>query len=75
MRAIANLAAIAIEKARALEEASHAESARQSEVLKSALLDSLAHDINTPLTSIKAAATSLLATSAAAERELLTHYR
>ena len=72
LRAIANLAAIALEKARALDEASRAESARQSEALKSALLDSLAHDINTPLTSIKAAATSLLTTAAPPERELLT---
>ncbi len=73
LRAIANLVAISIEKARALEEASHAEAARQSEVLKSALLDSLAHDIKTPLTSIKAAVTSLLGSSrAGADRELLT---
>jgi two-component system sensor histidine kinase KdpD len=72
LRAIANLAAIGLEKARALEEASHAESARQSEALKSALLDSLAHDINTPLTSIKAAATSLLAKPSEPNRELLT---
>jgi two-component system sensor histidine kinase KdpD len=64
--------AITIEKARALEDASHAEAARQSEALKSALLDSLAHDIKTPLTSIKAAVTSLLGDSADAERELLT---
>jgi two-component system, OmpR family, sensor histidine kinase KdpD len=66
-----NLLALAIEKARALEEASHAEAARQSEVFKSALLDSLAHDIRTPLTSIKAAVTSLLG-SAAGDHELLT---
>jgi two-component system sensor histidine kinase KdpD len=72
VRAIANLLAISIEKARALEDASHAEAARQSEVLKSALLDSLAHDINTPLTSIKAAVTSLLSGAAAPSHELLT---
>ena len=60
LRAIMHLMAITIEKARALEDASYAEAARQSEVLKSALLDSLAHDIKTPLTSIKAAVTSLL---------------
>jgi two-component system sensor histidine kinase KdpD len=70
VRAIMHLMAITIEKARALEDAGHAEAARQSEVLKSALLDSLAHDIKTPLTSIKAAVTSLLASSA--ESELLT---
>jgi two-component system sensor histidine kinase KdpD len=72
IRAIVNLAAITIEKARALEDASHAEAARQSEALKSALLDSLAHDIKTPLTSIKAAVTALLGSNAAPDRELLT---
>ncbi len=72
VRAIVNLVAITIEKARALEDASHAEAARQSEVLKSALLDSLAHDIKTPLTSIKAAVTSLLGSAPRTERELLT---
>jgi two-component system sensor histidine kinase KdpD len=72
VRAIVNLVAITVEKARALEDAGHAEAARQSEVLKSAMLDSLAHDIKTPLTSIKAAVTSLLSTTADADRELLT---
>jgi two-component system, OmpR family, sensor histidine kinase KdpD len=71
-RAIVNLAALAIEKARALEEASHAEAARQSEMLKAALLDSLAHDIKTPLTSIKAAVTSMLGQPSGSDRELLT---
>lgn len=70
--AVANLLAISIEKARALEDASHAEAARQSEVLKSALLDSLAHDIKTPLTSIKAAVTSLLSAPGNCNGELLT---
>jgi len=72
IKAIVYLVAITIEKARALEDASHAEAARQSEVLKSALLDALAHDIKTPLTSIKAAVTSLLTNSPGGERELLT---
>ncbi|MGO9260209.1 MAG: ATP-binding protein [Bryobacteraceae bacterium] len=70
VRAMANLVALAIERARALEDASHAEAARQSEVLKSALLDSLAHDIKTPLTSIKAAVGNLLGGNT--QRELLT---
>ena len=70
--AIVNLIAITVEKARALEDASHAEAARQSEALKSALLDSLAHDIKTPLTSIKAAVTSLLGSAASGDHELLT---
>ena len=72
LRAIVNLVAITIEKARAMEDASQAEAARQSEVLKSALLDSLAHDIKTPLTSIKAAVTSLLDNRAGEDLELLT---
>src|SRR5450432_872108 len=72
LRAIVNLIAITIEKARALEDASQAEAARQSEVLKSALLDSLAHDIKTPLTSIKAAVTSLLGNPTGSDHELLT---
>jgi two-component system sensor histidine kinase KdpD len=72
IRAIVNLIAITIEKARALEDAGQAEAAHQSEVLKSALLDSLAHDIKTPLTSIKAAVTSLLGNPAGSDHELLT---
>jgi two-component system sensor histidine kinase KdpD len=73
LNAVAYLVAIGIERARTLEEASRAEAARQSEVLKSALLDALAHDFKTPLTSIKAAATSLLGQPHAdADRELMT---
>lgn len=71
LRAIGNLAAIAIERARAFDEASRSETARQAEALKTALLDSLAHDIKTPLTSIKAAVTSLLGRAEASQRELL----
>jgi K+-sensing histidine kinase KdpD len=42
------------------ERASHAEALRQSEKLKSALLDAVTHDLRTPLTSIKASITTLL---------------
>ena len=73
LNAVAYLVAIGVERARTLEEASRAEAARQSEVLKSALLDALAHDFRTPLTSIKAAVTSLLGQPRPdAERELMT---
>jgi two-component system sensor histidine kinase KdpD len=44
----------------AFERASHAEALRQSERLKSALLDAVSHDLRTPLTSIKASVTTLL---------------
>jgi two-component system sensor histidine kinase KdpD len=58
--AIGSLAAIAIERASAVEKLSQAEASRQSEDLRSALLDSVTHEFRTPLTAIKAAATSLL---------------
>ncbi len=44
----------------AFEKASHAEALKQSEKLKSALLDAVTHDIRTPLTSIKASVSTLL---------------
>ena len=42
------------------ERSSQAEALRQSEKLKSALLDAVTHDLRTPLTSIKASITTLL---------------
>jgi two-component system, OmpR family, sensor histidine kinase KdpD len=59
--AIAGVAAIAVERAQFLEERKSAELARQSEQLKSALLASLAHDLRTPLTAIRVAASNLQA--------------
>lgn len=44
----------------AFESASHAKALRQSERLKSALLDAVTHDLRTPLTSIKASITTLI---------------
>lgn len=48
----------------AFEKASEAETLRRSEKLKTALLDSVTHDLRTPLTSIKASVTTLLAGAA-----------
>jgi two-component system sensor histidine kinase KdpD len=73
LHALANLVAIGIERARSIDEANQAEAARQSEVLKATLLDALAHDLKTPLTSIKGAVTHLLTKRHdAEEEELLT---
>jgi two-component system sensor histidine kinase KdpD len=75
LEAVGTLVAIAIERARAVEQLGQTEAERQGERLKSALLDSITHDFRTPLTSMKAAVTSLLAekkTDAAQSRELLT---
>lgn len=78
LQALTNLVAIALERVRSQESASRAEAARQSEELKSTLLDAIAHDFQTPLTSIKAAATTLLSgvdagrpAGASEQRELL----
>ena len=75
LQAIANLVAICLEKVRGQEAASRAEAARQSEELKSTLIDAIAHEFKTPLTSIKAAASTLLSTPAPKpeeQRELVT---
>lgn len=60
LEAVGTLLGIAIERARAVEQLSKTEADRQGERLKSALLDSITHNFRTPLTSIKASATSLL---------------
>jgi two-component system, OmpR family, sensor histidine kinase KdpD len=60
LEAMGTLTGIAIERARAVEQLSKTEADRQSERLKSALLDSITHNFRTPLTSIKASVTSLL---------------
>ena len=57
---IASLCAIALERARAFEKQSHAEAARQSEQLRTAVLDALAHAFKTPLTAIRTASSGLL---------------
>jgi two-component system, OmpR family, sensor histidine kinase KdpD len=75
VEAVGTLVAIAIERARAVEQLGQTEAERQGERLKSALLDSITHDFRTPLTSMKAAVTSLLASPEACApqtQELLT---
>ena len=57
---IASLAALALERARSFEKQSHAEAARQSEQLRAAVLDALAHAFKTPLTAIRTASSGLL---------------
>jgi two-component system sensor histidine kinase KdpD len=63
LQALLNLVAIALERVRMEEAANRADAARQSEEFKSTLLDAIAHEFKTPLTSIKAASTSMLADS------------
>ena len=56
---LAGLAAIAIERAQLLAERQEGEMARQSDQLKSALLASISHDLRTPLTAIRVAASNV----------------
>jgi two-component system sensor histidine kinase KdpD len=58
---LASIVAIAIERAHFLEERKEAELTRQSEALKTALLASLGHDLRTPLTAIRVAASNVKA--------------
>jgi len=60
LQALCNLVAGGLEKLRAQQAASRAEAARQSQELRSTLLDAIAHEFNTPLASIKTATTSIL---------------
>ena len=69
---IANLAAVALERSRAQELASRADAARQSQELKSMLLDAIAHEFKTPLTTIKVAVSLLAGDSDSSDREPLT---
>jgi two-component system sensor histidine kinase KdpD len=56
---LGGVVAIAIERAQLLEERKAGELTRQSEELKTALLASLGHDLRTPLTAIRVAASNI----------------
>ena len=59
--AVASLAAIAIEQSRALQQENRAAAERNTEQLRSAVLDGMAHEFKTPLTAIQTASSGLLA--------------
>jgi len=71
LHAVGNLAAIVLERSRTQELAIHAEAVRHNAQLKSTLLDALAHEFKTPLTSIKAAVSTVLEEGGAPSKELL----
>jgi two-component system sensor histidine kinase KdpD len=75
LEALGTLIAVAIERARAVEQLGQTEASREGERLRTALLDSVTHALRTPLTSIKASVTNLLSNPALSDpqrRELLT---
>ena len=59
--ALASLSGIALERVRALQRESRAQAARQTEQLRTAVLDALAHQFKTPLTVARTASSGLLA--------------
>src|SRR5262249_60690284 len=59
LEAVGGLVAIAVERARAIEQLGETGAERQGERVKSALLDSITHDFRTPLTWMKAAGAGL----------------
>ncbi|HME45869.1 MAG TPA: DUF4118 domain-containing protein [Syntrophorhabdales bacterium] len=69
IEAFANLAAIAIIRVKLAEEAEQAQWLRESEKLHTALLNSISHDLRTPLASITGAVTSLLSEESVYSRE------
>lgn len=68
MQAIGNLVAMAMDRAHKQELAGQAEASRRHQELKSMLLDALAHEFQTPLTSIRTGISAMLAESPAPEQ-------
>jgi two-component system, OmpR family, sensor histidine kinase KdpD len=60
LESLGSLIAIAIERARAIEQVGRIEALRESERLKSALLDAITHEFRTPLTAMKVSVTGML---------------
>jgi two-component system sensor histidine kinase KdpD len=58
--ALAALAAIAVDRHQSFESEDRAEAAKQSEQLRAAVMDALAHELKTPLTAVQTASSGLL---------------
>lgn len=69
MQSIANLVALAVDRARKHDATAQAEGARRHQELKSMLLDALAHEFQTPLTSIRAGIDAMLAETQGRDRQ------
>jgi two-component system, OmpR family, sensor histidine kinase KdpD len=69
--ALASVCAISFERFRSVEREYHAEAARRTEQLRTAVLDSLAHQIKTPVATIWAASSGLMALGGLSETQEL----
>ena len=67
--AIGSLAALSIERVRALEALGKNQAMQENSRLRSALLDSVTNEFRTPLTAIKASITTLLSDAAPGDRD------
>lgn len=74
IEAIAGLVALALERAKFLQEVSNTEALRQSDKLKSALLSSVSHNLRTPLTAICTCIDSLLREDFALDKAALREF-
>lgn len=75
LEAIAGLVSVSIDRTQALEEVARVQAAKESERLRTLMMDSIAHELKTPLTGIKGSVTTLLSSNSITEedrRELLT---
>jgi two-component system sensor histidine kinase KdpD len=68
--ALASLTGIALERLRALHEEYRAQAARQTEQLRTSVLDALAHQFKTPLTIARTASSGLLAVGGLSELQM-----
>ena len=78
LQGVSNLVAIGLERARAQDLTAQVEAARQSEKLRTTLLDAMAHEFKTPLTSVLGATSALLHDPdqpSESRRELLKNHR
>ena len=74
-RAVGGLVSVSLDRAQALEDLAKNEANKESERLRTLILDSITHDLRTPLTSIKGAVGTLLSAENVHDsdrRELLT---
>jgi two-component system sensor histidine kinase KdpD len=69
--ALASLCATSLERFRSFEREYRAEAGRQAEQLRAAVLDTLAHQIKTPVTTISAASSGLLALGGFSETQAI----
>jgi len=68
--ALASLTGIALERVRVLQEEYRAQAARQTEQLRTSVLDALAHQFKTPLTIARTASSGLLAVGGLSELQM-----